>query len=148
MLIHEKIATVFLPDIAKKLHDAKVEIRGCDRTYKILKNIKQATDEDFYNEYLDLILNIKVVNSLDDAIAHMAKYGSNHSDAIVTDKVANALRFTKEVDSAAVYVNASTRFTDGYDLRILAAMYEDARMLGAFPVQGHLKGSSYKFVVF
>src|SRR3972149_620536 len=92
MLIHEKIATVFLPDIAKKLHDAKVEIRGCDRTYKILKNIKQATDEDFYNEYLDLILNIKVVNSLDDAIAHMAKYGSNHSDAIVTDNDANALR--------------------------------------------------------
>ena len=115
MLVHEKVAQEFLPNIGKILQDAQVEIRGCTRTCAILKNIKQATDEDFYNEYLDLILNIKVVNSLDDATAHMAKYGSNHSDAIVTDNVANALRFTKEVDSAAVYVNASTRFTDGYE---------------------------------
>src|SRR3990167_1990462 len=91
MLIHEKIATVFLPGMAKKLEGAGVEIRGCKNTCKILCNIKPAVDEDFYNEYLDLILNVEVVNSLDDAIAHMAKYGSNHSDAIVTDKIANAM---------------------------------------------------------
>jgi len=148
MLIHEKIATVFLPDIAKKLHDAKVEIRGCDRTYKILKNIKQATDEDFYNEYLDLILNIKVVNSLDDAIAHMAKYGSNHSDAIVTDNVTNALRFTKEVDSAAVYVNASTRFTDGYEFGMGAEIGISTDKLHARGPMGLEELTSYKFVVF
>ncbi|MDE2216183.1 MAG: glutamate-5-semialdehyde dehydrogenase, partial [Planctomycetota bacterium] len=109
MLVHEKVASVFLPGIVKRLQDAKVEIKGCNRTYTILRNVKQATDEDFYNEYLDLILNVKVVNTLDDAIAHITKYGSSHSDAIVTDNVNNALRFTKEVDSAAVYVNASTR---------------------------------------
>ena len=148
MLVHEKVAQAFLPEIAKKLQDAKVEIRGCDRTYKILKNIKQATDEDFYNEYLDLILNIKVVNTMDDAIAHMAKYGSNHSDAIVTDKVANALRFTKEVDSAAVYVNASTRFTDGYEFGMGAEIGISTDKLHARGPMGLEELTSYKFVVF
>lgn len=148
MLVHEKIAQIFLPETAKKLQDAKVEIRGCDRTYKILKNIQQATDEDFYNEYLDLILNIKVVNSLDAAIAHMAKYGSNHSDAIVTDNVANALRFTKEVDSAAVYVNASTRFTDGYEFGMGAEIGISTDKLHARGPMGLEELTSYKFVVF
>ncbi len=148
MLVHEKVAQEFLPNIWKKLQDAQVEIRGCTRTCAILKNIKQATDEDFYNEYLDLILNIKVVNSLDEAIAHMAKYGSNHSDAIVTDKVANALRFTKEVDSAAVYVNASTRFTDGYEFGMGAEIGISTDKLHARGPMGLEELTSYKFVVF
>ena len=148
MLIHEKIATVFLPGMAKKLEDAGVEIRGCKNTCKILSNIKSAADEDFYNEYLDLILNVKVVNSLDDAIAHMAKYGSNHSDAIVTDKIANALRFTKEVDSAAVYVNASTRFTDGYEFGMGAEIGISTDKLHARGPMGLEELTSYKFVVF
>ena len=148
MLIHEKIATVFLPGMAKKLEDAGVEIRGCKNTCKILSNIKSAADEDFYNEYLDLILNVKVVNSLDDAIAHMAKYGSNHSDAIVTDKIANALRFTKEVDSAAVYVNASTGFTDGYEFGMGAEIGISTDKLHARGPMGLEELTSYKFVVF
>ena len=154
MLVHEKIATIFLPEIAKKLTDAGVEIRCCSKTCNILGRgdpcvlPKQATDEDFYNEYLDLILNIKVVNSLDDAIAHMAKYGSNHSDAIVTDKVANALRFTKEVDSAAVYVNASTRFTDGYEFGMGAEIGISTDKLHARGPMGLEELTSYKFVVF
>ena len=148
MLIHEKIATVFLPGMAKKLEDAGVEIRGCKNTCKILSNIKSAADEDFYNEYLDLILNVKVVNSLDDAIAHMAKYGSNHSDAIVTDNVTNALRFTKEVDSAAVYVNASTRFTDGYEFGMGAEIGISTDKLHARGPMGLEELTSYKFVVF
>ena len=148
MLVHEKVAQEFLPNIGKILQDAQVEIRGCTRTCAILKNIKQATDEDFYNEYLDLILNIKVVNSLDDAIAHMTKYGSNHSDAIVTDKVANALRFTKEVDSAAVYVNASTRFTDGYEFGMGAEIGISTDKLHARGPMGLEELTSYKFVVF
>jgi len=148
MLVHEKVATVFLPGLAKKLAGAGVEIRGCKNTCKILSNIKSAADEDFYNEYLDLILNIKVVNSLDDAIAHMAKYGSNHSDAIVTDKVANALRFTKEVDSAAVYVNASTRFTDGYEFGMGAEIGISTDKLHARGPMGLEELTSYKFVVF
>ncbi|MBI2471392.1 MAG: glutamate-5-semialdehyde dehydrogenase [Planctomycetes bacterium] len=148
MLVHEKVAPIFLPEIAKKLEGAVVEIRGCKNTCKILSNIKSAADEDFYNEYLDLILNIKVVKSLDDAIAHMAKYSSNHSDAIVTDNVANALRFTKEVDSAAVYVNASTRFTDGYEFGMGAEIGISTDKLHARGPMGLEELTSYKFVVF
>jgi glutamate-5-semialdehyde dehydrogenase len=148
MLVHKKVATVFLPGMAKKLEGAGVEIRGCKNTCKILSNIKPAVDEDFYNEYLDLILNIKVVNTLDDAIAHMAKHGSNHSDAIVTDNVANALRFTKEVDSAAVYVNASTRFTDGYEFGMGAEIGISTDKLHARGPMGLEELTSYKFVVF
>ncbi|MEK7289849.1 MAG: glutamate-5-semialdehyde dehydrogenase, partial [Planctomycetota bacterium] len=121
MLVHEKVAPVFLASMAKRLKEAAVEIRGCDRTCAILRkseatvNLTKATDEDFYNEYLDLILNVKVVNSLDDAMLHISNYGSSHSDAIITENVNHALKFTREVDSAAVYVNASTRFTDGFE---------------------------------
>src|SRR5574341_100141 len=146
MLVHEKVASVFLPSIAKRLQDAKVEIRGCNRTYTLLRNVKQATDEDFYNEYLDLILNVKVVNTLDDAIAHIAKYGSSHSDAIVTDNINNALRFTKEVDSAAVYVNASTRFTDGYEFGMGAEIGISTDKLHARGPMGLEELTSYKFV--
>lgn len=154
MLVHEKVAPVFLPEIARKLQDTKVEIRGCHKTCEILgrsrlpATVKQANDEDFYNEYLDLILNIKVVNSLDDAIVHIAKYGSNHSDAIVTDNVANALRFTREVDSAAVYVNASTRFTDGYEFGMGAEIGISTDKLHARGPMGLEELTSYKFVVF
>jgi len=148
MLVHEKVASVFLPNIARRLLDAKVEIRGCNKTCKILSNVKQATEEDFYNEYLDLILNVKVVNSLDDAILHITKYGSNHSDAIITEDVNNALKFTKEVDSAAVYVNASTRFTDGYEFGMGAEIGISTDKLHARGPMGLEELTSYKFVVF
>jgi glutamate-5-semialdehyde dehydrogenase len=148
MLVHEKVASVFLPNIARRLLDAKVEIRGCNKTCIILSNIKQATEEDFYNEYLDLILNIKVVNSLDDAILHITKYGSNHSDAIITGEVNNALKFTKEVDSAAVYVNASTRFTDGFEFGMGAEIGISTDKLHARGPMGLEELTSYKFVVF
>jgi glutamate-5-semialdehyde dehydrogenase len=148
MLVHEKVASVFLPNIARILLDAKVEIRGCNKTCKILSNVKQATEEDFYNEYLDLILNVKVINSLDDAILHITKYGSNHSDAIITEEVSNALKFTKEVDSAAVYVNASTRFTDGYEFGMGAEIGISTDKLHARGPMGLEELTSYKFVVF
>jgi glutamate-5-semialdehyde dehydrogenase len=155
MLVHEKIAHIFLPEIAKKLQNAKVEIRGCSKTCEILGSsrlpaaaVKQATEEDFYNEYLDLILNVKVVNSLEDAIVHITKYGSNHSDAIVTENVHNALKFTKEVDSAAVYVNASTRFTDGYEFGMGAEIGISTDKLHARGPMGLEELTSYKFVVF
>ncbi len=148
MLVHEKVAPVFLPPIAKKLQDKGVEMRGCNVTCNILRNIKQATDEDYYNEYLDLILNIKVVKILDDAINHIAKYGSNHSDAIVTDNINNAMKFTKEVDSAAVYINASTRFTDGYEFGMGAEIGISTDKLHARGPMGIEELTSYKFVVY
>lgn len=148
MLVHEKIAPVFLPLIAKRLQDKGVEMRGCKVTCSILQNIKQATDEDYYNEYLDLILNIKVVKILDDAINHIAKYGSSHSDAIVTDNINNAMKFTKETDSAAVYVNASTRFTDGYEFGMGAEIGISTDKLHARGPMGLEELTSYKFVVY
>ena len=98
-------------DLFKK---AKVELRGCERTRTYDPNyIKPATEEDWYEEYLDLILAVKVADSLDEAINHINTYGSHHSDAIVTENYTNGMNFINRVDSAAVYINASTRFTDG-----------------------------------
>jgi glutamate-5-semialdehyde dehydrogenase len=162
MIIHEKIAPFFLPSMVKKFLNSDVEIRACNKSYDILarnhlqtvvgnntvNDIKQATDEDYHNEYLDMILNTKVVNTIDDAIAHIAKFGSNHSDAIVTDNITNALKFTKEVDSAAVYVNASTRFTDGYEFGMGAEIGISTDKLHARGPMGLEELTSYKFVVF
>ena len=114
MLVHKDIARKFLPRSAEVLDDKGVELRGCPETLKILKGIKKATEKDWYEEYLDLILTIKVVKGADEAISHINKYGSRHSDAIVTKNKLVAEKFLKEVDSACVYHNASTRFTDGY----------------------------------
>lgn len=113
VLVHYGIANKFLPKLIGELKKFNVEIRGCSRTSKIAKNIKQATEQDWYREYLDLILAVKVTDSLDGAIQHINHYGSRHSDSIITKNKKNALKFLKLVDSACVYENASTRFTDG-----------------------------------
>lgn len=114
MLVHKDIARKFLPQAARLLDDKGVELRGSGDTLKILRGIKEAKEKDWYEEYLDLILAIKVVKDVDEAINHINKYGSRHSDAIVTGNKSMAERFLKGVDSACVYHNASTRFTDGY----------------------------------
>ncbi|MEM2351720.1 MAG: glutamate-5-semialdehyde dehydrogenase, partial [Thermoproteota archaeon] len=113
LLVHKEIAPVFLPKVVSALREHGVEVRGCEETRKIVPDVKPATEEDWYTEYLDLIIGVKVVNSLDEAIAHINKYGTKHSDAIITSDFNKALRFIQGVDSAAVYWNASTRFTDG-----------------------------------
>ena len=114
MLVHSKIADAFLPTMIELFKKARVELRGDERTRSYDPDyIKPATEEDWYAEYLDLILAVRVVDSLDEAIDHINTYGSHHSDAIVTENYTNAMKFLNRVDSAAVYVNASTRFTDG-----------------------------------
>ena len=113
LLVHSKIAERFLPSVIAVLRAKNVEIRGCEQTKKIFPHVKPATEEDWGTEYLDLIIGVKVVKDLDEAIAHIIKYGTKHSDAILTTNFDKALRFIREVDSAAVYWNASTRFTDG-----------------------------------
>ncbi len=114
MLVHSKIADAFLPTMIELFKKAKVELRGDERTRSYDPDyVKPATEEDWYAEYLDLILAVRVVDSLDEAIDHINTYGSHHSDAIVTENYTNAMKFLNRVDSAAVYVNASTRFTDG-----------------------------------
>lgn len=114
MLIHEKIADKALPAIYDKLKEKNVEIRGCEKTISILGDtVKKATDDDYATEFLDYILAVKVVSSLDEAVDHIAKYSSGHSETIITQNFKNAEYFLNHIDSSAVYVNASTRFTDG-----------------------------------
>ncbi|MCG2813876.1 MAG: glutamate-5-semialdehyde dehydrogenase, partial [Thermodesulfovibrionales bacterium] len=114
MLIDKKVAKAFLPSMIKRFKAAKVSLKGCPETRKIDKSIAAVKEDDFYMEYLDLILNVKVVNDIDEAMEHIAKYSSAHSDAIVTENYEKAMRFLREVDSSAVFVNASTRLNDGY----------------------------------
>jgi glutamate-5-semialdehyde dehydrogenase len=113
LLVHSSIAEGFLPKVIAALRAKGVEVRGCEKTVKIVPDVKPATEEDWYTEYSDLIIGVKVVNDLEEAIAHINKYGTKHSDSILTASFEKAKRFFREVDSAAVYWNASTRFTDG-----------------------------------
>jgi len=149
MLVHEKVAAVFLPIIGKKFIDAGVTLKGCPRTRVILKGekVKAATNVDYATEYLDLVLNVRVVRSLNEAIEHITRFGSAHSDAIVTDNKDNADEFTKRVDSAAVYVNASTRFTDGGEFGKGAEIGISTDKLHARGPMGLEELTSYKYVV-
>jgi len=114
LLVHRAVARRFLPRIAERYRGALVEIRGCERTRKILRGIKKATEKDWRMEYLDLIISVKIVDSVEEAIDHINTYGSKHTDAIVTRDRRNALKFLTGVDSSSVMHNASTRFSDGY----------------------------------
>ncbi len=122
LLVHEAVAESLLPEIVRLLKDKGVEVRGCETTRRILPEVKEATEEDWATEYLDLILTVKVVKNVGEAIEHITKYGSIHSEAILSNDYANVCRFTSEVDAAAVYVNASTRFTDGGEFGFGAEM--------------------------
>ncbi len=122
LLVHKNIAKKFLPKMVRKYQQAGVEIRGDDAVRKYCRGIQRATEKDWYTEYLDLILAVKVVANIDEAMAHIAKYGSSHTEAIVTRTYEHAQRFLREVDSACVMVNASTRFTDGGQFGLGAEM--------------------------
>jgi len=113
LLVHSKIATQYLPVVIAELRKNGVEVRGDEETRKIVPDVKAATEQDWGTEYLDLIMGVKVVKGLDEAIAHINNYGTHHSDSILTTDFGKAMQFIKEIDSAAVYWNASTRFTDG-----------------------------------
>ena len=115
LLISKHIARDFLPKIVKMLHQHKVEVRGCKETFKLVKGIKKANENDFYTEYLDAIISCKIVIDIDEAIHHINQYSSHHTDAIVTENYERAMQFLKEVDSSSVMVNASTRFADGFE---------------------------------
>ncbi|MBI4352718.1 MAG: glutamate-5-semialdehyde dehydrogenase [Candidatus Omnitrophica bacterium] len=147
LLVDEKVAVVFLPRVAQALLEKGVEIRGCETTRRILPDVKSAEEEDWYAEYLDLILAVRVVKDLDQAIGHIQTYGSHHSDAIVTEDKKAARRFTKEVDSACVFVNCSTRFSDGGEFGMGAEMGISTDKLHARGPMGLEELTSYKYVV-
>ena len=147
LLVSEQIAGEFLPGICRRLVEAGVEIRGCEKTRAIWPDAKPASEEDWETEFLDLILAVKVVLGLDEAIAHIRKYGSGHSEAIVTEDFGAARRFTSEVDAAAVFVNVSTRFTDGYEFGKGAEMGISTQKLHARGPMGVEEITTYKYVV-
>ncbi len=122
MLVDEKIAKKFLPPMIKRFKKAGVLLKGCPKTRKIDKSLAAAKDEDFYTEYVGLILNVKVVKDIDEVMDHIAKYSSAHTDSIVTKDYSKAKRFLKEVDSSSVFVNVSTRFSDGFQFGLGAEM--------------------------
>ncbi len=147
LLVHKDIAGVFLPRIAGKLRVANVELRGCPRTEKIITDIKKAVEQDWAAEYLALILAIRIVDDLDSAVAHINKYGSMHSDSIITSNQQVADRFGREVDSACVFVNASTRFSDGGQFGMGAEIGISTDKIHARGPMGLEELTGYKYVI-
>ncbi|MCX7731317.1 MAG: glutamate-5-semialdehyde dehydrogenase [Candidatus Caldatribacterium sp.] len=148
LLVHEHIAPEFLPRIVSALKAKGVEIRGCERTRQIVPEVVPACEDDWYAEYLDLIIAVRVVESLEAAIHHINKYGSHHSDAIVTSSYAHAMEFVTKVDSAAVFINASTRFTDGGEFGMGAEIGISTQKLHARGPMGLRELTTWKFVVY
>jgi glutamate-5-semialdehyde dehydrogenase len=148
LLVHEKVANRFLPKITKALRKEGVELRGCPRTRKVLTGLKAASEEDWFQEYLDLILSIKVVNGIEEAVEHIKRYGSLHTEAILTADYQNAQRFLKEVNSSCVLINASTRFNDGFELGLGAEIGISTSKLHAFGPMGLEELTTTKFIVY
>lgn len=148
LLVHKKVAADFLPHLGAVLKALNVEIRGCEETQKLIPGIKKATEDDYYKEFSDLILAVKVVNSIDEAIDHIYKYSTHHSESIITNNYFNSERFLKEVDSAAVYVNASTRFTDGGEFGFGAEIGISTQKLHARGPMGLNELTSSKYIIY
>ena len=145
-LVHADVAAEFLPRIGAAMAREKVELRGCDRSRALMAGCLPAREEDWYAEYLDLILAVRVVDSMEAAIQHMATYGSQHTEAIVTDNFATAHRFLQEVQSSLVLVNASTRFNDGFQLGLGAEIGISTSRLHAFGPMGVEELTTTKFI--
>ena len=148
LLVHEAIASEFLPPLIAKYRDAGVEIRGCDKTCALVPGIKKANEEDWTTEYLDLILAVRVVKDMDQAIAHIEQYGSEHTESIITTDYRRSKQFIERVNSSAVMVNASTRFNDGGELGLGAEIGISTSKIHAFGPMGLEELTTTKFIVF
>lgn len=148
LLVHKDIAARFLPPMIEKYKEAGVEVKGCPATRRIVKGLKAATDKDWSTEYLGPVLSVKVVDNLEEAVQHINRYGTKLSDAIVTDNYHNSVQFLRKVDSAAVYVNASTRFTDGGEFGFGAEIGISTDKFHARGPVGVEELTSYKYIVF
>jgi glutamate-5-semialdehyde dehydrogenase len=146
LLVHEKIADDFLPKLHRAMTQAGVTLKGCEACCRMLENIQPATDEDWAAEYLDLILAVRVVPDMDGAMGHIAAYGSNHTEAIITTDYDRARRFVREVDASLVIVNASTRFNDGGELGLGAEIGISTSKLHAYGPMGIRELTTTKFV--
>lgn len=148
LLVHEAVARSFLPQMARRFTEAGVELRGCPETCQIVPEAKKASEKDWGEEYLDLILAVKVVTSMEEAMDHIGRYGSAHTEAIVTSDYIRARRFLREVDASVVLVNASTRFNDGGELGLGAEIGISTSKLHAYGPMGLEELTTTKFVVF
>jgi glutamate-5-semialdehyde dehydrogenase len=148
LLVHKSAAAAFLPVVAEALEKAGVVLRGCERTRAILPGLEEATEKDWHEEYLDLILAVRVVDGIDEAIRHIEQYGSLHTESIVTCDYDNAQRFLKEVNSSTVLVNASTRFSDGFQLGLGAEIGISTTKLHAFGPMGLEELTTQKFIIY
>lgn len=148
LLVDEEIANEALPAIYKKLKEHNVEIYGCEKSCEILKDINMATDEDFKTEYLDYKISVKIVSGIDEAIEHINNYSTKHSEAIITTDYEKSQRFLSEVDSAAVYVNASTRFTDGFEFGFGAEIGISTQKLHARGPLGLKELTTSKYIIY
>ncbi len=148
LLVHEKIAKTFLVTLAKELTEAGVEIRGCPKTCEVLPNVKPAQDDDFGKEFLSLVLAVRVVKDMDQAMDHIETYGSRHTESILTNDYNRALRFLRQVDASAVMVNASTRLNDGYEFGLGAEMGISTTRLHARGPMGLEDLTCSKYVVY
>ena len=147
LLVHQEQADGFLPQLFK-LFEGRVELRGCPKTRRILPQVKAADESDWYTEYLDYILAVKVVGSFDEAVEHINTYGTKHSEAIVTNDYTSSQRFLREVDAAAVYVNASTRFTDGSEFGMGAEIGISTQKLHARGPMALKELTTFKYVIY
>ncbi len=147
LLVHESVAAEFLPEFARAAQEYNLEIRACDTACSILPSAKKAEESDFETEFNDYILAVRVVKSLDEAIEHIRKYTTGHSEAIMTENLANARRFTEQIDAAAVYVNASTRFTDGGEFGFGAEIGISTQKLHARGPMGLAELTTVKYIV-
>ncbi len=147
MLVHKHVAARFLPRICRRLSEAGVQLRGCDETRRIWPDAKSATDEDWYAEYLDLVLAVRVVEHVQDAIDHIAQYGSAHTDAIVSEDVRRIRRFVQGVDSSSVMINTTTRFSDGGEYGLGAEVGISTDKLHARGPMGCRDLTTYKWIV-
>jgi glutamate-5-semialdehyde dehydrogenase len=147
LLVHQDVAEGFLPKAAAALRKAGVELRGCEQTRRLVADATPATEEDYAAEFLELILSVKVVAGLEEAVEHISRYGSQHTEAIITNDLSAAKKFTAAVDSSAVLVNASTRFNDGFELGLGAEIGISTDKLHARGPCGLVELTSYKYVV-
>ena len=148
LLVHEKAKDAFLPVIAERLRSRQVEMRGDEAVCALVPDCVPATEEDWGKEYLDYILSIKTVGSVDEAIAHINRYNTKHSEAIITENYTNAQKFLEEVDAAAVYVNASTRFTDGFEFGYGAEIGISTQKLHARGPMGLTALTTTKYIIY
>ncbi len=148
LLVHEKVKDEFLPVLAQKLRQKHVQMRADDRAKALIPDAVKATEEDWGTEYLDYILSVKVVDSVEEAIAHINRYNTGHSEAIITNDYAHSQKFLDEVDAAAVYVNASTRFTDGFEFGFGAEIGISTQKLHARGPMGLLALTSTKYIIY